>query len=370
MRRAQRAQGSSSPTPTPAWDRRHPRLAVRRLSLLCASFAALGALVVVAIGGAAPAASAAATQTCAGSAGPGALGVYAGWGDASGVRRFATGTGTNVAIASDYLPSNQGWAGMTVGGGVTGLLSAWQGTGCVLLLGVPMVPTDSSGNPQGTLAAGAAGSYDDQFATLARTLIAGGQPNAMLRLGWEFNGNWSAWQVTDTTDAANFAAYWRDIVTTMRAVPGAAFQFVWNPDDTSGSGSYAPSDAYPGNAYVDAIGIDVYDQCWCTPRTSSTAWTHLYDQPWGLQWATSFASAVGEPLAVPEWGVTNRSRSHGLGDDPSFILRFAMWIDTYHVVYTSYFNFNARDGAHDLFDRGFRRALAEFRRLHFGTPPA
>ena len=36
----------------------------------------------------------------------------------------------------------------------------------------------------------------------------------------------------EPSDAADFAAYFRDIVTAMRSVPGAAFRFVWNP--TSG----------------------------------------------------------------------------------------------------------------------------------------
>ena len=57
-----------------------------------------------------------------------------------------------------------------------------------------------------------------------------GEGDAILRLGWEFNGTWYPWSVTNRTDAAHFVGYFRHIVSTMRAVPGADFRFVWNAD--------------------------------------------------------------------------------------------------------------------------------------------
>ena len=63
----------------------------------------------------------------------------------------------------------------------------------------------------------------------------------------------SAWSVASSTDAANFVAFWRQIVTTMRAVPGAKFKFLWNPNSGSPT-TYTPDQAYPGDAYVDYVG--------------------------------------------------------------------------------------------------------------------
>ena len=82
----------------------------------------------------------------------------------------------------------------------------------------------------GTLAAGATGAYNAHFVTLARTLMAAGESDAYLRLGWEFDGTWTAWKATTPSSEANYAAYFRQIVTAIRSVPGEHFRFVWNPD--------------------------------------------------------------------------------------------------------------------------------------------
>ncbi|HTZ07830.1 MAG TPA: glycosyl hydrolase [Acidimicrobiales bacterium] len=289
------------------------------------------------------------------------FGVYVGAGDPAGVAAFAAATGTHPRYASDYLPTDQGWAGMTQASTLSWLTGAWKGSGYTLVLGVPMIPTDASGTPQGTLAAGAAGQYDASFVTLAQELVAGGEGDAVLRLGWEFNGDWYPWSVTDATDAADYAAYFRAIVTAMRSVPGQAFCFVWNPNDGGSYGdAYTPAQAYPGNAYVDDVGIDVYDQCWSSPQTPAAAWAEASAGTWGLDWAVGFAAAQGKPVAVPEWGLDG-GVPQGMGDDPAFVSTFGAWIAANDVAFTSYFDDDVADGSHDLLDGSFPDALAAFR---------
>ena len=112
------------------------------------------------------------------------------------------------------------------------------------------------------------------FVTLAQTLVNGGEANAYLRLGFEFDGAWMAWAATTPSAEASFAAYFQQIVTAMRAVPGENFRFVWNPDAAAFTQSgYSVAAAYPGNAYVDVIGLDAYDQSWATPQTPANAWS-------------------------------------------------------------------------------------------------
>jgi len=288
------------------------------------------------------------------------FGVYVGAADPSGVASFAAATGTHPTYASDYLPSNDGWAGMTEASQLSWLTGAWRSSGYTLVLGVPMIPTDASGTPQGTLAAGAAGQYDASFVSLAQALVSGGEGHAVLRLGWEFNGDWYPWSVTDATDAANYAAYFRAIVTSMRSVPGQAFGFVWNPNaGGSYGGAYTPAQTYPGNAYVDDIGIDVYDQCWSSPKTPAAAWAEATSGSWGLDWLVGFAAAQGKPITVPEWGLEG-GLSQGMGDDPAFVDSFGSWIAAHDVAFTSYFSVDA-DGTHDLRDGSFPASLAAFR---------
>ena len=288
------------------------------------------------------------------------LGDFAG-GDPSGVTAFGAVTGTHPTLGTSYLDGSGGFAAMA---GASGM-SVWRNSGYRLVLGVPILPGT------GTLASGAAGDYDQYFVTLAQNLVADGVSNAILRLGWEFNGNWETWSVANATDAANFAAYWRNIVTAMRSVAGENFQFIWNPNG-SGSTAYTPDEAYPGDAYVDYVGTDIYDNCWCTPQTPQNAWAAQLSQPWGLNWLASFAAEHNKAIGFPEWSDDFRSDGHGLGDDPYFITQFAAWISTNNVAFTCIFSYDDTAGGqnNDITDGQFPNALAAFK-ADFGSsgPP-
>jgi hypothetical protein len=297
------------------------------------------------------------------------LGAYTGAANPQGIADFAASTGTTPSYASDYLPWQSGWSAMSDASSLSWLLGPWSSTKYTLVLGVPMIPNDASGVAQGTLAQGAAGAYDSYFATLAATLVAGGEPNAVLRIGWEFNGNWYPWSVTDASDAANYVTYFDRIVTAMRSVPGQAFKFAWNPNNLgSFGGAYTPDQTYPGDAYVDYVGTDVFDECWCSPQDPQNAWASQLPGTWGLDWLAGFAGAHGKPIAIPEWGVAIRSDGHGLADDPYFVSQFGSWIAQNNVAFTSYFDFDAPDGTHDLFDGNFPNSLAAFQST-FDAPP-
>jgi hypothetical protein len=288
-----------------------------------------------------------------------ALGDYAGGGNVGGVQAFAAATGAHPTIASDYLIGSEGWNGMDgAGGSESWMLNQWRPTGLRLVVGVPIIP-DGTG---GTLAQGAAGAYNQYFTTLAQTLVAGGAGNAILRLGWEFNGNWFNWSVANNTDAQNFAAYWRQIVNTMRAVPGQQFGFLWNPNNGNSS-SWNVELAYPGSAYVDYVGTDVYDEYWGSPKTAQASWSWAVNQSYGLNWLVNFAAREGRPIAVPEWSVTIRSDGFGLDDDPYFVQQFGAWVAANDVAFTCIFSYNDSAGSqdNDITDGLFPNALTAFR---------
>lgn len=125
----------------------------------------------------------------------------------------------------------------------------------------------------------------------------------------------------------------------MRTVRGEAFRFVWNTDASAFTmAGYKASLAYPGDVYVNDIGLDVYDQSWVTPQTFATAWNKT-TLP-ALDSARAFASARRIPIAITEWGVTIRSDGHGLGDDPFYVNSLTSWMrnPVNNVVYESYFD--------------------------------
>ncbi len=282
------------------------------------------------------------------------LGVYAGSGNRDGVAAFSRWLGAPVAYAEDYLPLGADWPSAAARAWI---LNRWRGSGKTLVLGVPMLPTHG-----GSLAAGAAGAYDPWFASLARQLAAAGEGDAVLRLGWEFNGTWYPWGVRTDADAQAFAAYFRRVVVTMRAVaPGLRFD--WNPS----AGVWPTFDlaqAYPGDAYVDDVGLDVYDQSWIADyRDPQSRWSDFVAQKYGLGWQRAFARAHGKPVSFPEWGVTARPDGHGGGDDPYYVAQMASWIDAGNTSYAVYFDYDASDGAHALDDAQFARSATTFRRL-------
>jgi len=291
-------------------------------------------------------------------------GVYTGAADPSQIAAFDATTGTHSTIAADYLPTNSGWSGMDGRGGSLRWLFAqgWTGTPYTLSLGVPIIPTDSAGHLLGTLARGATGAYNAYFVTLAKTLVAAGEPNAYLRLGWEFDGGWTAWNATTPTSETNFAAYFRQIVRAMRSVPGEKFRFVWNPDaEAFTTQSYNVALAYPGNAYVNVIGLDAYDQAWVTPLTPGNAWNES-TLP-ALVAGARFAAGHRKPLAMDEWGTAIRSDGHGLGDDPLYVSDMIAWMrnPANHVLYEAYFDYDGRGTNSAITDGQFPNSLAAFR---------
>jgi plasmid stabilization system protein ParE len=246
------------------------------------------------------------------------------------------------ATSWDKLESSANW-----------IAKCWSKTGIHASFALPMLTKNSSD----TLADGAAGKFDDVFRRVAKTLVNNGYADAVVRIGWEFNGSWFPWAAAKDPEA--WKAYWRRIVTVMRQEPGAKFRFDWCPN--LGRDSIPPDAVYPGDAYVDIIGADVYNQTWVTPRPSpEKIWDHLVNQSYGLKWQRQFAAAHGKPVSFPEWGTGNRPDGHGGGDDPYFIERMAEWIASGNTAYQSYWDYPASDYNAKLSDGSKPAAAAAF----------
>jgi hypothetical protein len=313
-----------------------------------------------------------------------ALGVYAGNNNQAGVNTFAADTGAHVTLAETYLPfdantgTSVGWSYLTTQSDLASWLSTWSGNSDQMVIGVPMVALNGSGSPENTLAQGAAGDENSNFVAIARNLVSLGFGNAILRPGWEFDvAGGYPWEVSNVTDAANFATYWQNIVTAMRSVPGADFKFLWSPAGFQ-SLSWNISDAYPGNAYVDYVSFDVYDWSWngtifpqADPNNSATVaqskdvFNQYLTDPEGLNWLASFAQAHSKPIVIPEWAVDSRTDGHGLGDDPTFINDFYNWFTTNNVAWVVYFVDDVADNNKQgidflLTDGHFPNSLAAF----------
>jgi len=296
-------------------------------------------------------------------------GVYTGPGakNVAGASAFASSTGLPVSSVVDF-PGETSWAEVR---GPSWLLDPYRGSGLALEYSLPLLPAGvaADGTPW-NLAACAKGAYDYQWSTLGKNLVAASQPATVIRPGWEFNGSWYRWSAAGKV--ASFVTCFRRVVAAMRAVPGGRFLFDWNPN--LGAGTFPAEQAYPGDGYVDVIGVDVYDTSWTwyptpagvtTDAARTSAWNWLLKGDHGLTFWSAFAHQHAKPMSITEWGVTWRPDGHGGADNPYFVDQMVDFITdpANQVVTNHYFNLDTASVRHDLIraDTIFPASLARLR---------
>lgn len=298
--------------------------------------------------------------------------------------------------AEDFMPTDS-WENIEGGAWQMKPTSKWitEHPGRRLILSVPLLPGDWKGNGPKTgtgvgvpvsLEEGATGAYNSHFQKLAENLVQYGLGESILRLGWEFNGGWYTWRANTPDKARAYAGYWKEIVKTMRAVPGAEnLKFCWNPALLYFS--YDPALAWPGDEYVDYIGLDVYDESWVKDTyplpddASSDQLEMRYKRVWdekimnpkqfGFPYWKKFASDHGnKPLSFPEWGVSAREDKHGGKDNAYFVDQMYRFIHDpqNNVYFHCYFDVQAKDGHHQLSPTAgveieFPKSTAKFKEL-------
>ncbi|MGY4801725.1 glycoside hydrolase family 26 protein [Teichococcus aerofrigidensis] len=193
------------------------------------------------------------------------------------------------------------------------------------LWSVAMIPRGSS------LKEAASGRYNRYYVSAARAL-AETKPFAdgtiRIRLGWEMNGNWFPWAAEGKEE--DFIRTFRHIVDSFRSVSDK-FRFEWNFNYGE---RMDPATAYPGDDYVDIIGMDFYWKHEYLPRDPVAAFERIRDHRWGLRYVENFARARGKPTAYSEWGVQ--------GDNAApFIKLFQEWMAQHNVLYHNYWNSDA-----------------------------
>jgi len=227
-----------------------------------------------------------------------------------------------ASVGHTYLPGDN-WSDIEGDTQVLGPWTSWhrQNKGSLLVLNVPMLPGNEVPTADAKVATlleqGASGAYDQYFKVLSQRLVALGSGDAIIVLGWEMNGT----TYTDrcAPDPTAWQQYWRAIVATMRSVPGADFRFDFDP--SRGVDDIDWKSCYPGDATVDIIGMDSYDQA------PGTGFADYADQPDGLDAQVAFAAAHHKPVSYPEWGLSR------YGDDPAYISAMLAWIGAHDVVY-------------------------------------
>jgi hypothetical protein len=294
------------------------------------------------------------------------LGVF-GETDADRIRAFEERLGVTAGYAVDFS-SRETWQEISR---PDYMISEWKDAGYRPVYGIAMLPESE----EASMAEGARGSYDRYFVDLGRRLVAGGQEDAVLRVGWEFNLEGSAW---NTDDPEEFVRYWRRIAAALKSVPGQRFALDWNVNN--GTGGDDPVRYYPGDDVVDYVGVDVYDvagdrgtypygsdcDAGCRTERQERAWRRqIFGGERGLRFWTLFAAEHGKPVSVPEWGLWEGADADGGGDNPVFIRRMYEFLSNprNNVAYHAYFDNDSGGRKHRLSNENFPQAQEAFRDL-------
>ncbi len=305
-------------------------------------------------------------STSASASTPLAFSTYAGVANLSGMATVSQLVGGTISFGSDYFDMTS-WKGIQAD---TWLIDKMEALGKPMVWGVPMLPAKRGVS----LARGATGGYDLHFRALAKNLVSAGMGNSTLRLGWEFNSPGFPWYAAG--QASNFVAYWQHIVTTMRAVRGANFTFEWNPA-RGGQGAADRqmgnfANYYPGDSYVDIVGLDVYDSAYFSYPGATMQFQNVQALPWGLNWIAAFGVTHHKPVSLPELGMGGGPSAPGSGpitgsgqlsggDDPVFISDALAWAKANSVasfVYWDYGSSSIENGRNPLTAAALRQALA------------
>lgn len=252
-----------------------------------------------------------------------ALGAYFG-NDPSALPAYEAWLGRKVDNVLFYLND---WSWKDFDSSISWAAGLWKPYDRPVLWSVPLTVRGTS------LAEVATGDYNDHFLKAAQTLSQS-KPSAdgfvYVRVGWEFNGSWMPWAAKG--NEAAFIGAFRELVDTFRQV-SEKFKFVW---DVNAGGELNPETAYPGDAYVDVVGMDFYYNKEWDNVDPARAFMDKVNMSYGLKWQQDFAAKHGKETAVSEWGVKT--------DDSGIFVKAAIaWMNKHDMLFQNYWESDYAD---------------------------
>ncbi|MGU3436601.1 glycoside hydrolase family 26 protein [Actinomycetes bacterium M1A6_2h] len=187
----------------------------------------------------------------------------------------------------------------------------------------------------------AAGEFDDYIRSWADSAAEFGKP-MQIRFGHEMNGTWYPWAVgVGGNTAADFVAAYRHVHDIFMSSGATKVQWVWSFDSSSrrdGALDTAAS-TYPGDTYVDLIGIDGYNggaagEFWQSPQD-------LFGR------AIDMADRVGS--GKPVW-IYETGSGDELGDKAQWIRDLFSYLSSTSVRGVLWFDFSKSGEANWLLD--------------------
>jgi hypothetical protein len=160
------------------------------------------------------------------------------------------------------------------------------------------------------------GSHDDLIARNARRLRRLGRP-VLLRWGWEMNGDWYPWGAANNgRDASGYVRCWRRLHDIFADEGAGNVSWVWSPNwnDSPAEDWNAMQEYYPGDDYVDWVGVSGYN---LRRELPAKLFEPIYAR-----------FAARKPLMITEVGAVDRGGS----TKADWIGLFAEWVGRHLAV--------------------------------------
>ena len=163
----------------------------------------------------------------------------------------------------------------------------------------------------------AQGAYDPYIRQYARAVRQCGAP-VLIRLAHEMNGDWYPWGTAYVTDdarhndnsPADYVAMWQRVVRIFRVEGARNASWVWAPNIVyqTAFNSYERQradleDLYPGDAWVDWVGLSIYND---GARRPWRSFGQLFDGSYRI-----VAGLTDKPMMIAELGVTEQGAPRG-----------------------------------------------------------
>ncbi|MGE5136805.1 MAG: glycoside hydrolase family 26 protein [Gemmatimonadota bacterium] len=191
------------------------------------------------------------------------------------VRRFAAAIGRHPNLIGQYAAWNKPFY-------PSGVINAWHYGALSYLAWEPYQTSVQA------IAGGASDAYISRFARAVRGL---GLP-IVLSFGHEMNGNWYPWGTT-AASPASFVAAWRHIHDLFVQAGASNVIWMWNPNIINPVPQVKLRPYYPGDAYVDWVGVTGY-----FPTTGPDTYGTLY-----LPTISEVRRFTSKPLIIAETSV-------------------------------------------------------------------
>lgn len=215
----------------------------------------------------------------------------------------------------------------------TALLDAAAAAGCTpQLTWEPWDPGAGMHQSAYTAAEIAGGRYDGYVSSWAEQAAAYDRP-FLLRFAHEMNGDWYPWSVGAPGGAPqDYVAAFRRVRRIFNDAGARQVEWVWCPNAVIGAHTEAISQSYPGDEFVDIVGVDGYN----FGDLPGHQWTEPAEL-FGDTLALVAQLAPGKPVWINEVGCGDQG-----GDKVRWISDFVGWLVTTDVRGLVWFEVDGR----------------------------